>query len=161
MAPILITGAAGFVGFHLAERLLKRSEEVIGLDGFNKYYDVRLKEDRLARLKKHPGFQLMEADLADQQAVAGLFGRYRPDRVVNLAATAGVRYSLTTPHPNGNANLVGLLNVLKAPGTEPWSTSSSPRAARSMVPIPGCRFQFRTASVTRSHCTPPPRRPMS
>src|SRR5215216_8073951 len=113
MARILVTGAAGFIGFHLAERLLKRREEVIGLDNLNDYYDVRLKEARLARLEKHPGFQFMRADLADQQAISELFDRYRPEHVINLAAQAGVRYSLTNPHAYANANIIGFLNVLE------------------------------------------------
>ena len=93
--------------------MLERSDEVIGLDSLNDYYDVRLKEARLARLAERPGFQFVKADLADQQAVAELFDRYRPVRVVNLAAQAGVRYSLTNPHAYANANLVGFLNVLE------------------------------------------------
>jgi UDP-glucuronate 4-epimerase len=113
MTRILVTGAAGFIGFHLAERLLERGEDVVGLDNLNEYYDVGLKAARLARLAERPGFQFMKADLADQQTVADLFDRYRPERVVNLAAQAGVRYSLTDPHAYANANLVGFLNVLE------------------------------------------------
>jgi UDP-glucuronate 4-epimerase len=113
MARILVTGAAGFIGFHLAEQLLRRGEEVIGLDSLNDYYDVRLKEARLARLAIRPGFHFVKADLANQQAVADLFDHHQPERVVNLAAQAGVRYSLTSPHAYVSSNIVGFLNVLE------------------------------------------------
>src|SRR5215210_6583593 len=113
MARILVTGAAGFIGFHLAERLLERGDEVIGLDNLNDYYDVRLKEARLRRLSGRPEFQFVKADLADQKAVADLFEHERPWRVANLAAQAGVRYSLTNPHAYTSSNIVGFLNVLE------------------------------------------------
>jgi UDP-glucuronate 4-epimerase len=113
MAPILVTGAAGFIGFHLAQRLLARGEEVVGLDNLNDYYDVCLKEARRDRLQQHPGFRFVKGDLADSEAIAALFRGDRPRRVVNLAAQAGVRYSLSNPHAYAQANLVGFLNLLE------------------------------------------------
>ncbi|HZP66929.1 MAG TPA: GDP-mannose 4,6-dehydratase, partial [Rudaea sp.] len=89
----LITGAAGFIGAALSERLLARGDEVIGLDNVNAYYDVRLKEARLARLMPQPGFRFVRGALEDRDAVTNAFRNYRPARVVNLAAQAGVRYS--------------------------------------------------------------------
>jgi UDP-glucuronate 4-epimerase len=113
MSRIMVTGAAGFIGYHLAERLLSRGDEVVGLDNFNDYYDVALKRARASRLANHAGFELAELDLADRPRVARLFDEGRFDRVVNLAAQAGVRYSLTNPHAYVDANLVGFVNVLE------------------------------------------------
>ena len=113
MTRVLVTGAAGFIGYHLAERLLDRGDEVLGLDNLNPYYDPSLKQARLARLTGRPGFRFVRADLADREAMARLFAAERPEVVVNLAAQAGVRYSLENPHAYVDANLVGFVNVLE------------------------------------------------
>ncbi|MFZ5950850.1 MAG: NAD-dependent epimerase [Candidatus Rifleibacteriota bacterium] len=111
---ILVTGAAGFIGFHLTISLLKRGDEVVGFDNLNNYYDVRLKEDRLAILKNHQSFTFVKGDLADRAAVEKLFADHHFDRVINLAAQAGVRYSLENPHAYIDANIVGFMNILEA-----------------------------------------------
>ncbi|BCX87867.1 UDP-glucuronate 4-epimerase [Methylomarinovum tepidoasis] len=111
---ILVTGTAGFIGSFVAHRLLDRGDEVVGFDNVNDYYDVRLKEDRLARLKARAGFTEVRADLEDRQAVAAAFRKHRPQRVVHLAAQAGVRYSLENPHAYIDANLVGFCNILES-----------------------------------------------
>lgn len=113
MSKILVTGAAGFIGFHLSQRLLSRGDWVVGLDNLNDYYDVRLKLDRLSQLLKHPSFQFDQLDLADRPAIANLFAEQSFDIVVNLAAQAGVRYSLTHPHAYVDSNLVGFVNILE------------------------------------------------
>ncbi|HXV21120.1 MAG TPA: NAD-dependent epimerase [Desulfuromonadales bacterium] len=113
VAKLLVTGAAGFIGFHLSKRLLDRGDEVIGLDNLNDYYDVSLKQARLAQLTSRPGFRFVRMDLADRAGIAGLFAGERFDRVVNLAAQAGVRYSLENPHAYVDSNLVGFVNILE------------------------------------------------
>jgi len=110
---IFVTGAAGFIGYHLSERLLDRGDTVIGIDNVNDYYDVTLKEARLARLRKHENFRFERLDIADQQALAALFEREKPDVVVNLAAQAGVRYSLENPQAYIDANIHGFTNILE------------------------------------------------
>src|SRR5256885_16739556 len=97
MSKVLVTGAAGFIGFHLSRRLLARGDEVVGLDNLNDYYDVRLKEARLAQLLPEPGFRFVRMDLADRDAMAELFAELRPEVVVNLAAQAGGREALQNP----------------------------------------------------------------
>src|SRR5690606_21088080 len=110
---ILVTGTAGFIGSHLAHRLLDRGDEVIGVDNVNDYYDVNLKEARLARLLGKPGFTEVREDIADRDVMAALFREHKPERVVHLAAQAGVRYSLENPHAYVDANLVGFMNILE------------------------------------------------
>ena len=110
---ILVTGAAGFIGYHTALRLLERGDEVTGVDNLNDYYDVSLKEARLARLRAHDGFRFEQIDIADRDRMAELFARLRPERVINLAAQAGVRYSLVNPHAYTDSNVTGFLNILE------------------------------------------------
>src|SRR6266702_1326455 len=110
---ILVTGAAGFIGMHVAERLLARGDHVLGLDNLNDYYDVSLKQARLARLAPNRGFQFVKLDVADRSGIADLFARERPERVVHLAAQAGVRYSLKNPHVYVDSNVVGFLDILE------------------------------------------------
>jgi UDP-glucuronate 4-epimerase len=110
---ILVTGAAGFIGSHVALRLLARGDTVIGLDNLNDYYDVSLKEARLARLTSQPGFRFVKLDVADREGMATVFQQERPQRVVHLAAQAGVRYSLQNPHAYIDSNLVGFMNILE------------------------------------------------
>lgn len=111
---ILITGAAGFIGFHLAKRLLEEGVEVVGLDNLNSYYPVTLKEARLVQLQAYQGFTFVKADLADWDALNSLFKEHRPRLVVNLAAQAGVRYSIENPRAYIDSNIVGFFNVLEA-----------------------------------------------
>ena len=110
---VLVTGAAGFIGMHVAERLLARGDAVVGLDNLNDYYDPQLKLSRLARLQATPGFEFVRADIADRAAIASLFEQGGFDRVVHLAAQAGVRYSLINPHAYVDSNLVGFVNILE------------------------------------------------
>ena len=114
MTPILVTGAAGFIGFHLARRYLDAGRPVIGFDNLNDYYDVTLKHARLGVLKQYPAFQFVHADLADVAALNRLFEQHDFEVVVNLAAQAGVRYSLTNPQAYVESNLVGFVNILEA-----------------------------------------------
>lgn len=110
---ILVTGAAGFIGFHTAKRLLERGDDVVGLDNLNEYYDVTLKRARLALLEPYGNFKFAKLDLADRAAMAELFERERFDRVVHLAAQAGVRYSIEAPFTYTDSNVTGTLSVLE------------------------------------------------
>ena len=110
---VLITGAAGFIGMHCALRLLDRGDEVVGVDDLNDYYDVTLKQVRLDRLTSYANFDFIRASIEDKTAMDDLFARHRPQRVINLAAQAGVRYSLENPHAYVDANLQGFMNILE------------------------------------------------
>ena len=113
MSKILVTGAAGFIGMHTCQVLLARGDEVVGLDNLNDYYDPGLKEARLARLTPHKSFRFVKLDVADRPGVERLFAEERFDRVIHLAAQAGVRYSLQNPHAYVESNLVGFMNILE------------------------------------------------
>jgi UDP-glucuronate 4-epimerase len=137
---ILVTGAAGFIGYHTATRLLDRGDEVIGLDNLSPYYDVSLKEARLARLTDRRGFRFIKADLGDRTAIEATFAAERLQRVVHLAAQAGVRYSLDHPHAYIDANITGFLHVLEGcrhHGIEHlvYASSSSVYGANAKLPF--------------------------
>lgn len=113
MAQILVTGCAGFIGFHVSQALLEQGNHVYGIDNLNDYYDVRLKRDRLSQLETQKSFQFKLLDVADQEGMASLFEQESFDYVIHLAAQAGVRYSLVNPHAYVSSNLVGFINVLE------------------------------------------------
>ena len=136
---ILVTGAAGFIGFHVATSLLRRGDQVVGLDNLNSYYDPGLKEARLAHLSDLAGFNMVRGDLADQSSVRAAFD-HKPSRVIHLAAQAGVRYSLTNPHAYIESNVTGALNVLEEcrhRGIEHlvYASSSSVYGANTAMPF--------------------------
>lgn len=137
---VLVTGAAGFIGMHVAQILLKRGDQVIGIDNLNDYYDPQLKRARLDQLNPYANFSFIEGDIADWPSLNGLFERERPNRVVNLAAQAGVRYSLKNPHAYIQTNLVGFGNILEGcrhHGVEHlvYASSSSVYGANTHMPF--------------------------
>lgn len=140
MTKYLVTGAAGFIGFHLADRLLGQGHEVVGVDNLNDYYSVQLKQDRLAQLRDQPKFHFKKLDLADRALAERLFSEQPFDRVLHMAAQAGVRYSLTNPHAYIESNLVAFANVLegcrasKVPHLV-YASSSSVYGANRKVPF--------------------------
>ncbi|CAH2030490.1 NAD-dependent epimerase [Trichlorobacter ammonificans] len=140
MSTFLVTGVAGFIGYHVASRLLERGERVTGCDNLNDYYAVSLKEARLARLTEHAGFRFVRADLADRDATATLFAGERFDAVIHLAAQAGVRYSLVNPAAYIDSNLTGFANLLEGCRRQEtphlvYASSSSVYGANSTVPF--------------------------
>ncbi|NIM28457.1 MAG: SDR family NAD(P)-dependent oxidoreductase [Gammaproteobacteria bacterium] len=137
---VLVTGSAGFIGAAVCERLLARGDQVVGVDNLDPYYDVELKKARLARLTSSNHFHDVRADIADREALEEIFAGEQPQRVVNLAAQAGVRYSLENPHAYVNTNLVGFMNVLEGcrhHGTEHlvYASSSSVYGANTTLPF--------------------------
>ncbi|MES2525366.1 MAG: NAD-dependent epimerase [Gemmatimonadota bacterium] len=140
MTKHLVTGAAGFIGYHTSERLLSRGDEVVGFDNVNDYYDPTLKEARLARLAKHPGFRLVRGELGDRPALERLFSEERFTKVIHLAAQAGVRYSLTNPHAYVDSNLTGFIHILEGcrhHGVQhlTYASSSSVYGANTAMPF--------------------------
>src|SRR5262249_2357002 len=138
--PVLVTGAAGFIGMHVARRLAADGRDVVGVDNLNAYYEVRLKQARLAELAKFPSFRFEQIELGDPKAVATLFAPHRFPEVVHLAAQAGVRHSLSEPHAYVDANLVGFLNVLEGCRHHGcrhllYASSSSVYGANTRVPF--------------------------
>mgnify|MGYP001300347425 FL=1 len=137
---VLVTGAAGFIGAAVSERLLARGDEVIGLDSINDYYDPALKHARLERLRDHQRFKFEQLNLADRVNLEAMFSRQAPQRVINLAAQAGVRYSLSNPHAYIDANIVGFLNILEGCRTTDvehlvYASTSSVYGANSRTPF--------------------------
>jgi len=141
--PILVTGAAGFIGFHVARRLLGDGCSVVGLDNLNAYYDPALKQARLAELAKNPAFKFVKLDLADRAGVAALFATYEFRDVIHLAAQAGVRHSLIDPHAYADANLTGFLNILE--GCRSATSRHLVYASSSSVYGANTRMPFSTA----------------
>lgn len=141
MQKILITGAAGFIGFHLSKYLLETKEyKVIGIDNINDYYSTKLKEDRLEILKKYENFDFYKIDLKEKEKIDELFEKEKFDYVVNLAAQAGVRYSITNPYAYVDSNLIGFVNILEACRNNPvkhllYASSSSVYGGNKIVPF--------------------------
>jgi len=137
---VLVTGTAGFIGNRLAQRLLERGDEVIGIDNLNDYYDVALKQARLNLVKSHSGFTEARIDIEDRTAMEEVFAKHKPQRVVNLAAQAGVRYSLINPHSYIDSNIIGFTNILEGcrhNGVEHlvYASSSSVYGANTNMPF--------------------------
>lgn len=140
MNKILVTGGAGFIGFHLTELLLKKGNKVIGIDNMNDYYDIKLKEGRLEILKKYNNYTFYKIDLKDKEGIDNLFEKYKFDYVINLAAQAGVRYSIQNPYAYVDSNLIGFVNILEACRHYPvkhllYASSSSVYGGNKVAPF--------------------------
>ena len=160
----LVTGAAGFIGSNLVKRIYQEapSATVIGIDNMNAYYDVALKEFRLNELAKYPTFTFVKGNIADKALITELFEKYKPAVVVNLAAQAGVRYSITNPDAYVESNLVGLFNILEAcRHCRVWSIWFMLPPPASMAPTRKSRTAQMTRWIIRFLCMRQPRNPMS
>jgi UDP-glucuronate 4-epimerase len=140
MKKFLITGAAGFIGFHVSRRFLESGNSIIGVDNLNDYYDVNLKKARLALLEKKAGFRFVKANIADRERMSALFKEEAPEIVVHLAAQAGVRYSLVNPHVYADSNLTGFINILEGCRHQKithlvFASSSSVYGANTQMPF--------------------------
>lgn len=159
-ATTLITGCAGFIGMHCAERLLAQGQHVIGVDNLNSYYDVALKQARLARLQAHPHFLFAQADIADRNAMHKLFAHTRPQRVLHLAAQAGVRYSIEQPDDYTDSNLLGFGHILQGCRAASHSSTYVPanRLCLSRIRLsrlgPKTRLKPHCSQVYSGGCTP-------
>lgn len=137
---LLITGAAGFIGYHVSMKLLNESYQIIGIDNLNDYYDISLKQSRLETLNKNPNFTFLKADIKDKVAIDSIFETYKPTHVLNLAAQAGVRYSIENPYAYLDSNLIGFLNILEACRANPvkhllYASSSSVYGGNKVAPF--------------------------
>ena len=137
---VLVTGAAGFIGSFTAERLARRGNAVVGIDNLNDYYDVTLKKDRLRRLERLPGFDFEKVDIVDRDAWQDAVDRHRPQRIVHLAAQAGVRHSIENPHAYIDANVTGFLNILESTRQSPlehlvYASTSAVYGANTRMPF--------------------------
>jgi UDP-glucose 4-epimerase len=155
----LVTGAAGFIGFHVSQRLLAAGHQVVGIDNLNDYYDVSLKQARLDQILQHPEFIFLKMDLADRQAISSLFEDHAFDRVIHLGAQAGVRYSIDNPHAYADANLIGHLNILEGcrhhkVGHLLYASSSSVYGLTAK-----CLSQRMTLLIILFLCMRPPKKP--
>jgi len=137
---VLITGAVGFIGFHLSKELVEKNFNVIGIDNINDYYDINLKNRRLEKLSKYENFEFRKVDLKDKEVINGIFAEFNPEYVVNLAAQAGVRYSIENPYAYVDSNLIGFVNILEACRHFPvkhllYASSSSVYGGNTVVPF--------------------------
>lgn len=160
---VFITGASGFIGSNLAKRILTTEPDtkVIGLDNMNDYYDVRIKEARLAELQKFENYTFIKGNLADKALINSIFEQYHPDIVVNLGAQAGVRYSITNPDAYIESNMIGFYNILKPAVTIRWNTWCTLLLVLSTAATRRCPTPPMTKWITRYPCMLLPRSPTS